>query len=281
MLKFANKANNMITFPCAKINIGLNIIGKRDDGFHNIESVFYPIPLHDVLEILLIEDSTNTSFINTGFNIDSPADSNLCVKAYRLMQTEFNLQNIHIHLHKSIPFGAGLGGGSSDAAYIIKIVNELFKLQLSIVQMQELAAKIGSDCSFFIENTPSMAKGRGELLKPVDLDLKGMFLVLVKPDIHISTAIAYAGVMPKYPEFNLEKLVSLPIDKWKDNIKNDFEKHIFIKYPQLQEIKDSLYSLGAVYASMSGSGSTIYGLFKNEIYLTNLFSDCYVFCKFL
>jgi 4-diphosphocytidyl-2-C-methyl-D-erythritol kinase len=280
-MKFANKVNTMITFPSAKINIGLSIVKKRDDGFHNIESVFYPIPVNDVLEITLKENNAKATFINSGYIVDSPIDSNLCIKAFRLMQGEFNIPDLHIHLHKVIPFGAGLGGGSSDAAYTIKAINGLFNLQLSIARMKEIAAKIGSDCSFFIENVPSLAKGRGEILKPINLDLKGWCLVLVKPEIHISTAMAYSEATPKKPGFDLENIVTLSVDEWKENIINDFEQHIFIKFPRLQEIKGKLYSLGAAYASMSGSGSTIYSLFKEEVDLRNMFSGCYVFKKLL
>lgn len=280
-MNFANKVNIMIKFPSAKINIGLSIVEKRGDGYHNIESIFYPVPVNEVLEISLKENNAKTTFTNSGITVDSPVENNLCIKAFRLMQDDFNLPNLHIHLHKVIPFGAGLGGGSSDAAYTIKAVNDFFKLQLSIARMKEMAAKIGSDCSFFIENVPSLVKGRGEILKPIDLDLKGLYLVLVKPDIHISTAMAYAGITPKKSEFNLEKISSLPIDKWNGCITNDFEQHIFIKFPLLQEIKEKIYKLGALYASMSGSGSTIYGLFKEEVDVRNKFPGCYIYKKIL
>jgi len=274
-----NKVSGMVVFPNAKINIGLNILSKRTDGFHNIETIFYPIPLYDILEIQKNDNSTKSNLVNTGNTVDTDVTNNLCFKAYSLMQTEYNLPHIELYLHKAIPFGAGLGGGSSDAAFTIKLVNELYKLGLSNEMMKIHASKIGSDCAFFIDNIPSLAKGRGEVLSLINIDLKGMYLVLVKPEIHVSTANAYSGVIPTIPKVSIAELINLPMNDWKGKIKNDFENHIFKQFPILSTIKETLYNIGAVYSSMSGSGSTIYGLFEKDTDLNNRFSDYFVWKK--
>lgn len=252
----------MIVFPPAKINIGLNIIRKRDDGFHDIETVFYPLELSDIVEV--VQSSSKTEFSNTGLLVDAPATSNLCVKAYQLLKKDYNLPEVKIHLHKIIPMGAGLGGGSSDAAYVLKVLNQLFDLKISNDAMIDYASQLGSDCAFFVNGEPSLATGRGEVLSPLPLNLKGYHVLLIKPDIHISTAEAYSGVTPFKPEKSLNELLKWDIRDWKNCIVNDFEKHLFIKYPQLSDIKNFMYGKGAVYASMSGSGSTVYGIFKDE-----------------
>ena len=267
----------MVTFPNCKINIGLNILRKRNDGFHDIETVFYPVQLCDILEIVERPANNNLPvFHNTGLIIDSPVEKNLCVKAYRLLQADFNLPVVVMHLHKIIPFGAGLGGGSSDAAYVITSLNKIFSLGLSAEKMCDYAAKIGSDCAFFINSMPSVAEGRGEILEKIDLNLSGFQILLIKPEIHISTAEAYSGVIPEIPKSKLKDVIKLPIEHWKDFVFNDFEKNLFIKHPRLAQIKNKLYEIGAVYAAMSGSGSTIYGLFRDKTDLKGLFNDCFV-----
>jgi 4-diphosphocytidyl-2-C-methyl-D-erythritol kinase len=267
----------MIAFPNCKINLGLNVIRKRSDGYHDLETVFYPVQLCDVLEIIEQPIGENQPlFSNTGLKIDAPIEKNLCVKAYRFLQNDYNLPPVAIHLHKIIPFGAGLGGGSSDAAFTITSLNRVFQLKLSVEKMHEYAAKIGSDCSFFINSEPALAIGRGEILEKIDLSLNGWNIILIKPNIHISTAEAYQGIEPSLPEYNLHESIHKPVDEWKYLIHNDFEKHLFVKYPYLAEIKSILYKQGAVYAAMSGSGSTIFGLFKHKINSNSLFKDCYI-----
>ena len=261
----------MICFPNAKINIGLNIVEKRTDGFHNIETVFYPVQLCDVLEII---ESSKFEFSNSGIAVPNDGKENLCVKAYRLLSKEFQLPPVKIHLHKIVPIGAGLGGGSSDAALTIKALNNLFQLNLSKEKMKDHARQLGSDCAFFIENDPMFAYERGDKFKPVQLDMNDHFIALVTPDIHVSTAEAYAGTAPKKPETSLEKLISLPIGEWKNNIYNDFEDSVFTKYPAIKTIKEKLYSLGAIYASMSGSGSSVYGVFKESKTFESDFPNC-------
>ena len=264
----------MICFPNAKINIGLNIVEKRNDGFHNIESAFYPINLFDVLEVV---ENTNrkNEFTNSGIKIPGKEEDNLCYKAYQLISKDYQLPAIKTHLHKTIPIGAGLGGGSSDAAFFVKLLNDKFEIGLSWGEMHHYAKQLGSDCSFFITNKPAFVEGRGDKQEGIDLNLQGYNIALICPDIHINTAEAYSGVTPKKPEKSIENLIQLPINEWKNNIYNDFENSIFPKYPQLKTIKDKLYSIGAIYSSMSGSGSSIYGVFKNKIELTQLFSDCF------
>jgi len=248
----------MILFPHAKINIGLNILCKREDGYHEISSVFYPVKqCYDVLEIT---EQQHFSFVKKG--IDIPKGENLCEKAFHLLKKDFSISNVAIQLHKHIPIGAGLGGGSADAALTLMGLNQLFELELNKTQLKKYALQLGADCPFFIDDRPSLVEGIGEKLSPIDLDLSVFEIRLVIPGIHISTAEAYAGVSPKIPENPLRELIKLPIEKWKGKIKNDFEKSIFIKHPKLQSIKEQLYKEGAIYAAMSGSGSTIYGFFE-------------------
>jgi 4-diphosphocytidyl-2-C-methyl-D-erythritol kinase len=267
----------MIAFPNAKINIGLNITKKRSDGFHTIESVFFPINLCDAVEI--IESDSNEKVIFTSSGIDIPGDvsTNLCCKAYLLINKDYKLPNIKIHLHKNIPIGAGLGGGSADAAFIIKLINEKFNLNIPLEKQLFYAASLGSDCSFFINNTPALACGVGEILNPIDLNLKGHFIALVYPKVHISTATAYAGVIPKTPKTSLKSNILLPTKSWKNNIHNDFEDSIFPKHPELKKLKEEMYTLGASYAAMSGSGSSVYGIFENKTDLAKHFSQHFVF----
>ena len=252
----------MITFPNAKINIGLNITEKRKDGYHNLETIFYPIDLCDALEFV-VDDTTK--FACSGLEIEGNPDNNLFIKAYNLLKEEFNLPCLNIHLLKTIPMGAGLGGGSADAAFMLKMLNDEFSLGLSSEDLQMRAAKVGADCAFFIENKPTLAKGIGNIFEPTYVDLSGYHIVLVKPNVHISTAEAYGGCKPQRWTTPLEEAIKQPITEWKDCIFNDFEKTVFIAHPELAEIKAMLYKKGAIYAAMSGSGSTIYGIFDEKI----------------
>ena len=254
----------MIYFPNAKINIGLYITEKRNDGFHNIESIFYPIPLCDVLEII-INDEKDTVFSSTGIDIPGSKEENLCVKAYELLRNDFKLPGLKIHLHKIIPIGAGLGGGSADTSFFINAVNELFGLNISASKIEKYALHLGSDCPFFIKNEPAFVTGRGEVFEKLELDLKGYYLVIINPGIHISTKEAYDGITVEKPKISVKDFISNnTISDWKGNIHNQFEDTIFSIYPKIGQIKNTLYDLGATYAAMSGSGSTVFGLFKTK-----------------
>lgn len=258
----------MISFANAKINLGLNITRKREDGYHELETIFYPFPLYDILELSRKEEGGTTMDI-TGMELEL-ADDNLCLKAYRLLAAKYSLSPVHIHLHKQIPFGAGLGGGSSDAAFVLKMLNEEFALGLSVAQLEAEAATLGADCPFFVQNTPMYATGTGTELTPIDLDLSDYYMVLVKPDVHVSTADAYRQVKPQAAEHDLRELVRLPIQDWKFYIENDFEDGLFEQYPQIRAVKLALYEAGALYASMSGSGSAVYGIFDEQVDLSVL-----------
>jgi len=266
----------MLLFPNAKINLGLNVVEKRTDGYHNIETVFYPIGLSDVLEVEPSETCTDYSFSSSGITIDGDPESNLIVKAYRLLRSEYQFSAVDISLIKQIPFGAGLGGGSSDAAFMLKALNELFELKISTKKLEKLASKLGADCPVFIRNKPVFATGIGNVFTTIDLSLKNKFLVLVKPDIHVSTPEAYSLVVPEKPETSLLELIKQPISDWKNTIKNDFEKSVFAKYPEIEKIKNDLYEMGAEYASMSGSGSSVYGIFDSAPEKNDLFQGCFV-----
>jgi 4-diphosphocytidyl-2-C-methyl-D-erythritol kinase len=253
----------MITFPNCKINLGLNIIRKRSDNFHDLETVFLPIPFTDVLEVIQTSDSFE--FTQTGLSIDNN-DNNLCVKAYHLIKKDHpNIPHVKMHLHKAIPIGAGLGGGSADGAFTLKCLNEKLNLSLSEEKLIDYALQLGSDCPFFIINKPCFAEGRGEKLTPLNIDLKGYKLVLINPGIHINTALAFSQISPKQPNKSVREIISQPIETWKQELTNDFELPVFAKYPEIKEIKEILYKQGAVYASLSGSGSTVYGLFKDGL----------------
>lgn len=265
----------MICFPNAKINIGLNIKNKRKDGFHDIETIFYPINLCDILEF--VENKENmVNFTNSGIIVDSPIENNLIVKAYYLLKENYNLPGIDIHLHKKIPFGAGLGGGSSDAAFMLKSLNEYFKLKISEGELQKIAGELGSDCSFFIKNKAVFAEKKGDTFTEIKLNLSTYYIYLTKPLQGMSTKEAYSLITPKIQLTNLKANISENIDTWKTVIKNDFEKVVFKSIKEMQNIKALLYTNGACYASMSGSGSSVYGIFKskpNEIKeFTNNFS---------
>jgi len=263
----------MILFPPAKINLGLNVPFKREDAYHEIETCMYPIPFLDILEILPAE---KFSFLQTGLVIPGNDSDNLCVKAYSLMKERYSIPPVYIHLRKEIPMGAGMGGGSADAAYVLKGLNELFELAVSEEELEELAGKLGSDCPFFIKAEPQIAKGRGEILSSCALTLNGYFLKIVNPGIHIGTREAYAGiefgVLPK----TIKEIVEGPISDWKDELKNDFETHIFKMHPSLLTLKNQLYKEGAIYAAMSGSGSTMFGIFKHEPTFTHQASEGFV-----
>ena len=265
----------MLTFPNAKINIGLNIIEKRADGFHNIESVFYPVEWCDVLEIV-VSDQNEVKFQSSGLEIPGNENANLCLKAWSLLKKD-HFSSISqlpiIHLHKVIPMGAGLGGGSADGAFTLKMLNEIYDLKLSNDELKNYARLLGSDCAFFIENRPVFCYDKGDQFEDFSLNLREKYVVLVNPAIHISTAEAYAGVSPKKPNISLKDALKQPISTWKENIKNDFEEKLLLKYPTIAEVKETLYQSGAIYASMTGSGSTLYGIFEKEIDLKNTFPN--------
>ncbi|MDR2040636.1 MAG: 4-(cytidine 5'-diphospho)-2-C-methyl-D-erythritol kinase [Bacteroidales bacterium] len=270
----------MIVYPNAKINIGLMITGKRVDGFHDIETAFYPVSLCDVLEIKLANSEKKISLECMGIDLgDQPVENNLCYKAYCLLDTIYDLPPVTIRLHKRIPIGAGLGGGSSDAAYTLKTLNQLFLLGISDSELVEYAGRLGSDCSFFIGNRPAIGKGKGDVLTPVPLSLTNYHILLVKPPVFVSTAEAYSEITPAEPEVSLSELLKLPLEKWKTAINNDFENSVFGRHPEIGKIKEQLYNLGAIYASMSGSGSSVYGIFR-EIPkdIKEIFSGCFVWC---
>ena len=255
----------MIIFANAKINIGLNIISRTHSRYHNLQTVFYPIPLYDIIELSVISTKQNSiEFYSSGIIIDSKKEENLCVKAYRLLQESFNLPAIKVHLHKQIPLGAGLGGGSSDAAFLLKAINDIANLNMNNKQLKEIATKLGADCPFFIDNNPAYAEGIGEKLSPIKDILDGSNLLLILPKIHISTAEAYSNITPIKPKFNLQNSFLGDNKMWKTEINNQFEPFAFNKHKELKQIKDNLYKNGAYYASMSGSGSAMYGLFEKK-----------------
>ncbi len=259
----------MVSFPPCKINLGLHILSKRADGYHDLETCFFPIPWTDILEII---PSHVLTFTSSGANIPGDSFDNICLKAYHLLKKDFNIGPVKIHLHKIIPTGAGLGGGSSDAAHTLKVLNEIFLLGLPDGRLNEYASKLGSDCAFFIHNKPMLGSGRGEILSDINIDLRGKFLAIVKPNVHVSTSLAYAAVVPKTPAQDLRFILqSRAMSEWKVLLKNDFEESVFAKYQDIQEIKNSLYSLGATYACMSGSGAAVFGIFEGEIDVKNKF----------
>jgi 4-diphosphocytidyl-2-C-methyl-D-erythritol kinase len=253
----------MISFPNCKINLGLSIIAKRPDGYHELETVFYPVGLQDMVE-LVHSDATNQAitFSNTGLPIPGDETHNLCVKAYHLLKTDFpNLPAVKIHLHKHIPMGAGLGGGSSDGTAVLLLLNQQFNLELSTHQLVDYAAKLGSDCPFFVHNKACHATGRGEILQPFNCDLSAYQFVLIHPAIHVSTAWAFAQLNPHSKTKSIAEIVAQPIETWKKELINDFETPLFSAHPILASIKEKLYDQGAIYASMSGSGSSLFGIF--------------------
>ncbi len=258
----------MIIFPNCKINLGLRIVRKRNDGYHDLETVFYPIPLCDVLEIIRDPqhqqiNTTTVQFSTTGISVDGNIQDNICIKAFNLLQKDFpQLPAIQMHLHKAIPIGAGLGGGSSDAAFTLSLLNKQFNLGLQGEQLVNYALQLGSDCPFFIINKPCSATGRGEILEPTAIDLSSYKFIIVNPGIHISTVHAFSGITPALPTQLVKEIIQQPIETWKNELVNDFEKTVFSQHPEIGAIKKKLYDGGALYASMSGTGSTVYGIFE-------------------
>jgi 4-diphosphocytidyl-2-C-methyl-D-erythritol kinase len=266
----------MIVFPNAKINLGLKVLKKRADGYHDIQTVFYPIPLHDVLEAVPSPDGV-FRFTSSGNVIPSKTEDNLCVRAYHLINNAFGISPVHMHLHKVIPSGAGMGGGSSDAASALILLNALYELGIEEPRLMNYASQLGSDCAFFVRNIPSFAEGRGEIITNVPVRLSGYNLIIIKPPFFVSTALAYTLVIPSGKPLDPGKIAHESPDKWKGFLANDFESAIFSKYPGLKRIKDELYSSGALYASMSGSGSAMYGIFPSKMPdLTDQFPNCFV-----
>jgi 4-diphosphocytidyl-2-C-methyl-D-erythritol kinase len=265
--KLKPDVHNMIVFPNAKINIGLHITNKRPDGYHDLETVFYPVMIRDVLEVV---EARELSFTSSGLNIPGTVESNICLKAYKLLSEIRKLPPVSIHLHKNIPIGAGLGGGSADASFFIRLMNDKFALELDISQMEEYAAKLGADCPFFIQNQPVYAFERGDKFENVNVDLGMYFIVLVMPAVQVPTADAFKHISPKPSKRSLRQLNVESIQQWKETVRNDFEPGIIKQYPVIGEIKDDLYEAGAIYASMSGSGSSVYGIFQSPIRLPQL-----------
>ncbi len=269
----------MITFPNIKINLGLSITEKRPDGYHNLETVFYPVALEDALEIRTNPEAQQKFTLHQhGMEIAGNPENNLVVKAYLLLDKEFHLPPVEIHLYKHIPSGAGLGGGSSDAAFMLKLLNEHYNLQLSDNQLEDYAATLGADCAFFIKNTPTYAEGIGNIFSPIELSLKGYRIMIVKPDVFVSTREAFANIRPHRPEYPVREVIRRPVAEWKDTLINDFEASVFPQYPVIGEIKEELYHQGAIYASMSGSGSSVFGLFAAGTTLPEIDWGTNAFC---
>ncbi len=268
----------MVVFPNAKINLGLRITGKRSDGYHNIDTVFFPVPLSDALEIITNPDvsASGVVFSSSGLSIPGDTSSNLCIKAYTLLKTRFpDLPAIQMHLHKNIPMGAGLGGGSADGAFTLQLLKSKYKLNLTETELIELALELGSDCPFFIKNKPVHATGRGEIMEPTPVDLSTKKIVLVLPGLHVSTALAFKDCPIYDASKPTHQITSQPIESWKENLINDFETTVFKVHPELKNIKSKLYEMGAVYASMTGTGSTIYGIFNEPPDTTGCFNEAY------
>jgi 4-diphosphocytidyl-2-C-methyl-D-erythritol kinase len=271
----------MVSFPNCKINIGLNIIGKRADGFHDLETIFYPIQIKDAVEIIPSDDENEISFTSTGNIVDAKDEDNICVKAYHLLKKDFpQLHSIKMHLHKNIPMGAGLGGGSADASAVLLLLNKQFNLNISQDKLIGYALQLGSDCPFFIINKPCFATGRGEILQEINLDLSAYTFLIVNPNIHVHTREAFASSNENSfsPIGALQHQITSDITNWKNSIKNDFEKPLFEKYPEIERIKNVLYENGAIYSAMSGSGSTVVGIFEKEI-STNIKFPAHYFCQ--
>ena len=259
----------MITFPVAKINLGLNVVEKRADGYHNLQTVFYPVPIMDALEIVPMSDGfpsdVDCDLKVTNITIEGDEQRNLVVRAYHLLKADFpELPRVHAHLWKGIPTQAGMGGGSSDCGYMIRLLNETFDMGLSSEQMQQYAARLGADCAFFIESSACYAEGIGERLQPIDLDLSGWHIGVVRPDIPVPTKEAFSRIHPHYPALNCRDVVKQPVETWRNRLTNDFEESVFALHPEIGAVKEQLYKMGATYAAMSGSGSALFGLFKDE-----------------
>lgn len=290
----------MICFPNAKINLGLHVVSRRTDGYHNLETIFYPVGLKDALEIVPAQEGTTEvpeftgstgvtaaddtpsprqyRLFQTGIPIEGDPENNLVIKALKLVATEKKLPEIDIHLLKKIPSGAGLGGGSSDAAFMLNLLNETFDLGYSKEELMVQAARLGADCPFFILNRPAFATGTGDELEPIELDLGNYTLLLVKPDIMVPTKEAYAMIIPRKPDLPLKEIVRKPPETWRELLKNDFETPVFKKFPEICRIRQQLYEMGAVYASMSGSGSSVFGLFEKKPDWQGTFDGHFVWC---
>ena len=270
----------MIRFPIAKINLGLNVVARRPDGYHDLETVFYPVPIKDALEVQVMDELFPSAYDCdlkvTNLNIEGDEQKNLVVRAYNLLKRDFpQMGRVHAHLYKAIPTQAGMGGGSSDCAAMILLLNDLFGLKLSEQQMIDYAAKLGADCAFFIIGKPAYAEGIGEKLVPIDLNLSGYYLGVVRPDIPVSTKEAFSLVKPMRPTENCRDVVAQPVATWRERLTNDFEQSVFALHPEIGQIKEQLYALGADYAAMSGSGSALFGLFQKEIALEETFKGMF------
>ena len=267
----------MINFPIAKINLGLNVVSKREDGYHNLETVFYPVPIKDALEVLPMHEGfpsdVRCDLKVTNLFIDGDEQKNLVVKAYNMIAQDYDLPRVHVHLYKHIPTQAGMGGGSSDCAYMIRLLNDMFSLGMSDDKMIGYAARLGADCAFFINSLPAYAEGIGEKLQPISLDLSGYKMLVVRPNIPVSTKEAFSLITPQKPMKNCLDIVRQPIETWKDELVNDFEHSVFALHPEIGKLKEIMYEQGAVYAAMSGSGSSVFGLFRDTPD-ENLFVGC-------
>lgn len=274
-----SKRTIMLQYPCAKINIGLNVVCRRPDGYHDLETVFYPVPLTDVLELKPLKNSNEPYLLQTvGYGVEGTPEDNLVVKVYKGMAEEFGIPPLDIYLQKRIPMGAGLGGGSSDAAFMMKMLNEMFALGLDDEVMERRLSGYGADCAFFVKARPAYATGIGDRLSPIELSLKGLYLVMVKPSESVSTREAYSGITPAIPQNDLRESLKLPVREWRHLVVNDFEKTVFAAHPSIAAIKETLYDMGALYAAMSGSGSTVFGLFDRPIdNAREVFGNCFVF----
>lgn len=252
----------MITFPNCKINLGLYVTEKRPDGYHNIETCFYPAPWYDVLEVI---EGTETSFESFGLPIPGDSANNLVLKAYHLLKADFDLPPLKIYLQKNIPMGAGLGGGSADGAFMLKLLNDKFALGIETTTLEGYALQLGSDCPFFIRNKAILASGRGNIFAPTEINLSGLYIVIAHPGIHVPTSAAFAALSPKLMKSPLAEKLLNPITAWHEHLQNDFEASVFYKFPAIADIKTRMYAEGAVYAAMSGSGSAVFGLFRDEV----------------
>ena len=273
----------MISFPIAKVNLGLNVVARRPDGYHNLQTVFYPVPVKDVLEIFPMADDfpseVDCDIKVTNISVEGDEQRNLVVRAYHLLKQDFPaLPRLHAHLYKGIPTQAGMGGGSSDASAMLLLLNREFQLGLTEQQLIDYAARLGADCAFFILNRPAYAEGIGEKLTPVDLDLKDWYMAVVRPDIPVPTKEAFARITPQMPRKCCKEIVMQPVETWKEELVNDFEASVFVVHPELADIKERLYQMGATYAAMSGSGSALFGLFRQPVDVTNSFEGMFTAC---
>lgn len=277
----------MITFPIAKINLGLNVVERREDGYHNLETVFYPVPIKDALEVHVMDEAfpsaVDCDLKVSNIQIEGDEQRNLVVRAYQLLKEDFpTLPRLHAHLWKGIPTQAGMGGGSSDCAYMIMLLNNMFGLGMTDNQMMQYAARLGADCAYFIKSTPCYAEGIGEQLQPVTLDLAGWYIGVVRPDIPVPTKEAFSCIRPHRPQKNCREIVAQPVETWRQELVNDFEESVFALHPEIGSIKERLYAMGATYAAMSGSGSALFGLFQEEPQqLAEAFEGMFTFCAVL